>query len=256
MMAMFGAMLWKEWLELKRSYKLIIVPFAFAIIMVTLPITMKLLPALIEQDLPEGTVIVVPESTASDIVGGIYANFEQLGLIVLILVMMGTVASEREKGSASLVLSKPIGRGGYIMAKWLSYSMLSVISFLFGMALTLYYTRILFDGKMEWGAIAQGTLLYLVLILLCVTLTLLFSAIMRSAIFAGFLGLGSYLALTKLGQYLPDAIEKYTPSAFLDSTAKIMLGQEGGILAPLLVLLVLVAVSLFLSIMLFKRQEL
>lgn len=253
---MFGAMLWKEWLELKRSYKMIIVPFAFAIIMVTLPITMKLLPSLIQQDLPEGTVIVVPESTASDIVGGIYANFEQLGLIVLILVMMGTVASEREKGSAALVLSKPVGRSGYLLAKWTAYSMLSVVSFLFGMMLTVYYTRILFEGVMEWKAIALGTLLYLVPILLCVTLTLLFSSIIRSVVFAGFVSYGSYLALTKLGKYLPNEIEKYTPSAIIDSAGKIMVGQEAAIMAPLLISLALLVVILALAIMLFKRQEL
>ena len=255
-MAIFGAMLWKEWLELKRSYKLIIVPFAFAIIMVTLPITMKLLPSLIEQDLPEGTVIVVPESTASDILAGIFANFEQLGLIVLILVMMGTVASEREKGSSALVLSKSTGRSGYLLAKWAAYSMLSVVSFLFGMLLTVYYTRVLFDGKMDWGAIVQGTLPYLILILLCVTLTLLFSSILKSAVFAGFISYGSYLALTKLGQYFPAGIEKYTPSAFIDNASKIMIGQDGTIVTPLLVLLALIAVLLILAIKLFKRQEL
>ena len=255
MMAIFGAMLWKEWLELKRSYKLIIVPFAFAIIMVTLPITMKLLPTLIQQDLPEGTVLVVPESTANDIVSGIYANFEQLGLIVLILVMMGTIASEREKGSAALVLSKPIGRGSYLLAKWTAYSLLSVVSFLFGMALTVYYTRILFVGHMEWGAIIKGTLLYLVLILLCVTLTLLFSSIMKNAVFAGFISFGSYLALTKLGQYLPEAMEKYTPYGYIDSAAKVIAGQEGAIMTPLLVLLILIAIVLGCAILLFKKEE-
>ncbi len=255
MMGMFWAMLWKEWIELKRSYKVIIVPFAFAIIMVTLPITMKLLPTLIQQDLPEGAVISVPESSAADIVSGIYANFEQLGLIVLILVMMGTVASEREKGSAALILSKPIGRSGYILAKWTAYALLSTVSFLFGMGLTVYYTRILFDGKMEWAAIAEGTLLYLVLILLCVTLTLLFSSIMKSAVLAGFLSYAVYLALTKLGKYLPDSLEKYTPTAFTEAAGNIIIGKEGHIMAPLLILLAVIVLKIILTILLFKKEE-
>ena len=99
-------------------------------------------------------------------------------------------------------------------------------------------------------------MLYLILILLCVTLTLLFSSIMKSAVFSGFISYGFYLALTKLGQYFPAEIEKYTPSALIDNASKIMIGQDGTIVTPLLVLLALIAVLLVLAIKLFKRQEL
>ena len=62
--------------------------------------------------------------------------------------------------------------------------------------------------------------------------------------------------LTKLGQYFPAGIEKYTPSALIDNAGKVMIGQDGPIMAPMLVLMALIAVLLILAIKLFKRQEL
>ena len=251
----YWIMLRKEWLELKRSYKFIIMPIAYLIIMLTLPIVMKLLPDLIEQDLPKGTIIEIPESTASDILTGMFSNFEQLGIIALILFVMGSISGEREKGIAPMVLSKPISRFAYFSAKWTIFNLLSIISYMIGLSVTLYYTRILFDGQMDWLAIMKGNSLLLLILILCVTITLFYSAFCKSTLMAGFLSYATYLAITKVGAYLPSRPEKYTPSYLIERANEMMTGSQVNAAASIIGTVVILSILFSLANSILKRQE-
>ena len=251
----YWTMLKKECLELKRTYKLIIMPVAYVIIMLTLPIVMKILPDLIEQDLPEGTVIEIPESSASDILIGMFSNFEQLGIIALILFVMGSIAGEREKGIAPMVLSKPISRFSYLSAKWTIFSLLSMISYMIGLVLTVYYTRILFKGQMDWFAIVKGNSLLLLILILCVTITLFYSALCKNTLMSGFLSYATYLAITKVGAYLPSGLEKYTPSYLIERANEMMIGSQGDIAAPMIGTALISIILFILANSILKRQE-
>ena len=251
----YWIMLKKEWLELKRSYRLVILPIAYTIIMVTLPIIMKMLPDLIEQDLPKGTVIQIPESNTSDILAGMFSNFEQLGIIALILFVMGTISGEREKGIAPMVLTKPVSRFTYLLSKWTVFNLFSILSYLIGLIVTLYYTRILFEGKMDWFAIMKGNSLLLLILIVCVTTTLFYSAFCKSTLMAGFLSYATYLVVTKVGAYLPSTLEQYTPSKLIESANEMMIGNQINVAAPVIGTVIIFSILLFLANSMLKRQE-
>lgn len=254
-MSAFSTMLKKEWMETKRSYKLLIIPIAFSILMLALPISMYLLPSLIESDLPEGTVIQIPESKTVDILPAIFSNFEQTGIIVLIIISMGAIAKERENGSAAMVLSKPISRKSYVLAKWTMYSLIGIFGFLLGMILTIYYTAILFEGPIEIYDIARGTVSYSLLILLCVSVTIFYSSFVKSSIVTGMLSYATYLAITKLSALLPKSIIEISPYSLIDRTNDIMVGINDRIWISVLGMVILIAGFLLAGVYLFKKQE-
>lgn len=251
----FLTMLKKEWVELMRSYKLFIMPIAYAIIMLSLPIVMKLLPDLIEQDLPEGAIIEIPESTSTDILNGMFSNFEQMGIIALILFVMGAISAEREKGVAAMVLSKPITRFTYFSAKWTIFNLLSVVSYIIGLVLSLYYTRILFEGTMDWSSIMKGNSILLLILLLCVTITLFYSAFCKSTLLAGFLSYATYLAITKVGAFLPSSLENYTPSKLIEGANDMMVGKQENLTASIIGTTLIIIILFVLGNRMLNRQE-
>ena len=56
------ALLKKEMKELASTYKLLVVPIATILLMVTYPISLKLLPTLLKGELPEAVIKEIPNS--------------------------------------------------------------------------------------------------------------------------------------------------------------------------------------------------
>jgi len=164
----FYPMMKKEMMELFHSMKILYIPIVFTLLTIMQPVTMKMLPNLLEStDLPPGSVISVPEPQAIDVMGTLLSKFGSLGSIIVILIVMGTIAGERASGVASLVLSKPISYIGYFTAKGIAYSILVTISIFIAMVVSTYYTKVLF-GDVDWGAALLGTIAYVPILLLIV----------------------------------------------------------------------------------------
>ena len=60
---------------------------------------------------------MIPEPTVADAVAQFTKNIGQFGVLIAILVTMGSVATEKERGTAAFLLTKPIGRGAFVAAK-------------------------------------------------------------------------------------------------------------------------------------------
>ena len=60
---------------------------------------------------------MIPEPTVGDAVVQFTKNIGQFGVLIAILVTMGSVAAEKERGTAAFLLTKPIGRGAFVTAK-------------------------------------------------------------------------------------------------------------------------------------------
>ncbi len=106
----FIVMVQKELLELVRSYKLLWVPLVYLLLGIMQPVSTYFMPVILEQagSLPEGTVIEIPKPLGSEVLAQTLQQFGTLGVLVLVLVCMGTVSGERNNGTASLILVKPI----------------------------------------------------------------------------------------------------------------------------------------------------
>jgi ABC-2 type transport system permease protein len=185
-MTSFGILLKKELRDHLRTYKLLIIVAVFLLLGLGTPLIFNYLPSLLEA--AGGSPIPIPDFTAADVVSEYLGTITQLGILVVILVSMGAVARERERGTAVMTLSKPVGRGTFIASKLAALSMTFGLGLAGGAGACYLYTTILFTELNASSFIAVNLLAGLFL-LVCLSLTLLCSTLFKSQLAAGGLAL-------------------------------------------------------------------
>src|SRR5690606_21638030 len=112
------AALRKEWLEQWRTSRLLIAAVVLTAFGFSAPLLAYFTPALIAM-LPEAEALagLIPPPTVGDAVAQYVENLSQFGTLLALLLTMGVVAQEKEKGTAALVLSKPLPRWAFLLAK-------------------------------------------------------------------------------------------------------------------------------------------
>jgi ABC-2 type transport system permease protein len=170
---------------------------------------------------------------------------------------MGAVAQEKDRGTAVLVLVKPLRRSVFILTKFVALA----LAFLGGLALAglggYVYTLVLFGPPDPLGWLAMNLLLWLY-ILVFVALTLLASTLVKSQAAAAGLGFGIMMffallgAIPGMGKYLPGHLATW--GAVLSG-----ISLPGGLPNPwpaLILSLALIVISLVAACAVFEKQEL
>ncbi|WP_254901697.1 ABC transporter permease [Thalassobacillus devorans] len=136
----------REMLESGRNFKWIWVPLVFILLGLSDPLSTYYLPQIIESvgGLPEGASFDIPTPPPHDVLMMSLAQFSQLGVLVISLMSMGLIASERKSGVAELVLVKPVKYSTYVSAKWTATSVLVLVSLFAGLLASWYYVNLLF----------------------------------------------------------------------------------------------------------------
>lgn len=180
----------KELLELWRNYKWVWVPMVFIFLGIMQPVVTYYMPQILESvgGLPEGSIIEIPMPAASEVLAETLGQYNTLGLLVLVLAFMGTIASERNSGVAGMILVKPVSYTSYVTAKWAAAALLTCVSIAAGFAAAWVYTVQLFE-MISLGAVAGSFVLFCLWFALIVTVTILFSAALRAQAAAAFVAL-------------------------------------------------------------------
>lgn len=175
----------KEAREMIRLGRWIPLAAVYLFLGVLQPVTFKLLPTILgsASNLPKGTVIQIPTPTVDQVLNGIIGQYNQLGILALILVGMGMIAGER-KAVGEWLWSKPVRVHHYILAKFLVLFLVAALASLTGMGLGGYYTAQLI-GPVDWNVLWQGALLYVLYQAFVISVILLASALMTSPTLAG-----------------------------------------------------------------------
>ena len=180
-------MIWfaKEAREMVRLGRWIPLVAVYLFLGILQPITSKLMPAILSSasNLPKGTVIHIPPATVDQVLYGIIGQYNQLGILTLILVGMGMIAGER-KLVGEWLWSKPVNMTHYILAKYSVFFLVAALSSLIGLGLGAYYTAQLI-GPVNWNALWQGALLYVLCQAFLISVILLASALVTSPSLAG-----------------------------------------------------------------------
>jgi len=183
----------KEWLEQRRTRRLLIVIIVFVAFGLSSPLMAKFMPEVMKS-FPETAAIasMFPDPPAADAVGS--GNMSQFGLLLAVLLSMGAVTNEKERGTAALMLTKPLPRGSFLAAK--AVALLNTVGV--GVALAglggYYYTYVLFEPLPVGGWLALNGLL-LAYIFVYVAITLLASTLARSQVAAGGIAFGLAILL-------------------------------------------------------------
>jgi len=253
-MSIFFVALRKELIEQWRSYRLLIAAVILVIFGLLSPLTARYTPELMKL-LPNGDEIakLIPPPTAMDAVREYAENISQFGVILALLMTMGVVAQEKDKGTAAVMLVKPMPRGVFLGAKFVALGLTFAASIAIAGAAGYYYTLLLFEA-LDVGRWLALNGLMLLFVLVYVALTLLCSTVTKSQVAAGGLAFGLLLVLAIPGS-LPK-IGEYLPGQLITWGVGLMAGSVNAYWPALWVSIGLIAASLVGAWLIFERQEL
>jgi ABC-2 type transport system permease protein len=248
----------KELREILRTSRIYVVPGLFLFFGLTSPILTKLMPEIVKAFASQagGVQIILPPQTGVDSFLQFFKNLTQIGVIALILTFMGSVAEERNRGTAILTLTKPVSRVAFVVAKFLAATLLLVFATAIAYGVALYYTMYLFPATPRAESLAAAVL-YLVYGVFIVALTVSASAIARSQVSAAGLALAAFFAVSLLptfGGWLATS----TPGALPSFFTRVLMGTAtlGQALPAISVSLAVSAGLVVLGSLAFARQEL
>ena len=249
-----GVLLRKELLEQWRTRRLPVVAVVFLTFGIASPVLARYLPEIVKSLGGAAFEIQFPEPTAKDAVDQFLKNLGQAGVLTAILLAMGSVANEKERGTAALVLSKPASRAAFLVSKVLAIGATLLVSVVQASAAAYVYTAILFPAPGALGWVAM-TLLLLLSLLGYTALTFLGSTLTRSSLAAAAIGVSGLVGLA-LVSALPN-VARYTPGGLSAPGTALAIGAEAGdVIGPVLANIGLVVALVLAAWFSFRRQEL
>ena len=193
-MKQFNILMQKEWRENIRNYKIFWIPSIFILLGITEPVVSYFLPQILKSSggLPEGAVFELPTPSPEQILMAVMEQFQTIGILVLVLAYMGTIAGERKSGTATLLYVRPLSFLFYFLSKWTMAAAISLASVWLGFLAGYYYTLLFFE-KLEFSSLLQMMGSYSIWILLILTLVLAASAILPNSGLAAAAAFAVYL---------------------------------------------------------------
>jgi ABC-2 type transport system permease protein len=248
----YSILLIKEIREQWRTGRLPVVAVIFLLFGLASPVLAKYTPDIVK--LAASSIdIHVPTPTIKDAVAELIKNLSQVGVLTAILIAMGSVAGEKESGTAAFVLVKPVSRFAFLAAKFSGLTMtMAAAVVVCGLAAYLY-TDLLFAPPSVLG-FGAGCLIILLGLLEIAAVTFLGSTLVRSSIPAAGIGLvavvvaGIASSLPNLGHFTPFGLNELASELALQQTAT-------GWGWPVTVNAGYLAVALAASWLAFRRQE-
>jgi ABC-2 type transport system permease protein len=243
----------KEWLEMIRSYRLLVVAVVLVFFGLTSPFLTKFTPELLAALPTGGMTIEMPPPTVGMAIGQYVKNMAQFGLILGILLTMGSVSQEKDKGTAAMILVKPISRGAFLGAKFLGLAIMIAISLVLAGIACYYYTMLLFEAMdlLRWLVLNALILLYT---LVFIAITLLCSTVSKSQPAAGGIALGLIVVPGTIGSIL--GLGKYLPGELITWGTRLMQGDTTTSWIAFGISIGLIVIPLLAAWLIFKRQEL
>jgi ABC-2 type transport system permease protein len=247
----------KELLESWRTLRLPIVAGLFLLVGLTAPLLAKFLPEIIKaaagDQLPS---IPLPTPVAADAVTQTWKNLAQFGAFAAIILAMGAVSTERDRGTAAFVLSKTVSRGAFIAAKVAAIGAILAMCTALAVAVAWIYAAILFEPLPVAGWIALAVLAWLGLAAWA-ALTFLGSTVTGSTAAAAGIGFGALVllsiasAIPNVGRFLPGGLA--APAIALASGVRV---DAGDVVTPVVATAGLIVVAIGAAGWSFGRQEL
>ncbi|MHB8274764.1 MAG: ATP-binding cassette domain-containing protein [Dermatophilaceae bacterium] len=253
-MSGFAAFAGKEAREILRTWRIWVLPGILLFFALTGPVLAKLTPQLLGAlggDQLKG--LVLPTPTYHDAYGQWIKNLSQLALLVLLIVYGSIVSSERKSGTAVLVLTKPVSRTAFIMAKAVVHSAFLAVLVIAGTLVTWGITAAIF-GQAPGSALWSASLVWLVFGVLFIALMTLLSVLIGSSAGAAGVGIGAYALVSIAATWKP--LGTNSPAALATLPSSLVAGKGVAVLWPVLTSLLLAAALFALAARAFRRSEL
>jgi len=212
----------KEITELIKTIKGVVLAVIFLVVGISSPLLAKLTPEILKIsgiDISEEVMLsmgINPIPTSSDSYAQFFGNFNQIGLLALIIVFAGVVANEKSKNTAAYILTQNISRRTFILSKFASSVVFTFVSVIITIGAQIFYTNYLFEDKIieiKSVMIFSGLLLlYLIFILSIVIFSSVMTKTVTSSTFVAFLifiAANLMTGIPKIGKYMPPNINNF-----------------------------------------------
>jgi ABC-2 type transport system permease protein len=252
----FRELLVKELLEAWRTYRLIVVALLFLALGVMAPVVTKYLPDIIRAFGPAGFEVDLPTPGIADVLDQLLKNTVQFGALAAILLSMGSVATERERGTAAFVLAKPVTRTAFLAAKLVALGIQFAIAIGLATAGAWLYTALLFHRPPILPWVELGALVWLSTAVYA-SITFLGSVIARSSLGAAGIGFLGLIVLSLLS-IVPN-FTTWLPAGLSAVAKSVALRETSPDLDPVLTITISIAIAaaaILLAWWRFRRAEL
>lgn len=263
-LALFGVALRKELLQQWRTKRVLVVFAVFLLFGLGSPLIANFTPELLRGiEGAEQFADLIPTPTNVDALTQYVKNITQFGFIIAVLLGMGAVAGEKEKGNAAMILSKPLPRWAFLLSKFMAQALVYLGAFLLSALGAFYYTMLLFEPFAFWPFML-GNVLLLVWLLVFTAVTLLGSTLANSTGAAAGIGLAGAIIFLLAGSmprwgvaFFPSGLIAWASQLGIETPA---LGAVEVAISPLTGALaanvVWIVVMLITAVAVFEQQEL
>lgn len=248
----FTILLRKEIKEQVKTYRLLIVVAVFLLFGLSTPLMLKYLPDILKLS-GEQIPIQIPAFAAADSLKSYLGNLGQVGVLVAVLVGMGSIAQERERGTAVMTLCKPVGFGAFALAKLTALVLTLAVGLALG-ALGCYFYTVLLLGNVDGPSFILMNLLVAAYFVVCLSVTLMYSAFFKSQLAAGALALVSLIGAALVGS-IP-LVGQYSPNALMSWARGLATGRAVTFWPALVVSGLVVVASLLAGWQMLRTKEL
>jgi ABC-2 type transport system permease protein len=245
----------KEINEIIKTNKIYILPAVFLFFGLLSPISAKYTPQLMQEMLKSYGMASqkFPEASFLDSYAQLFKNIAQLCFII-ILVFAGAIVGEKVKGTAILVLTKPVSRAKFILSKFAAAICLYTFAFILASIACIYYTYLLFPIFYNDKLLLSLFTLWIYGAFL-ISMTIFVSTIGKSFTISAVLGIAGFI-LISASTIIP-YVSKFSPGIFGSLGLEILSGKalSSAAIAPLIITVAASAAFIFGSIYVFKKQE-
>lgn len=237
----FSVFLSKEFSELFSSWRAWALPIVIVALGALSPVIAKLQPT-----------FGMPVATTVDAYLYFSSNLIQVVLMVVIISVAGIVSVELRSGTAILMLTKPLSRVSFVLAKVAMKTALVVVSGLAG-TLACWASAQVFFGNVLVARLAGAVGIWMVLAVMVVALMSLLSVLLNSQAGAAGAGFGIYIVLALLSQWTPAA--KYSPVGLMTAGEGLLAGGSVSLVWPVATALAIAVSAALMAAVMFRRQE-
>lgn len=247
----------KEFVEMLRSYKILILLILFSMFGVMNPAIAKLTPWLFDtmkDSLKEQGIQITPTKVTA------FTSWEQfyknmpMALIVIVAIFSGILIQEYQKGTLINMLTKGLGRSHVITAKFLATGIVWSVCYWLSFSITYCYNTYFWNEDVIHHEILGAAGIYLVGIWL-LSLIIVWSVIGNSMATV-LLGTGAIFGVSYFLSIISQ-ISKFLPTTLLSGQALISDKIKTGEFLPAIgVILFCIVLNYILSVVLFQKKQL
>jgi ABC-2 type transport system permease protein len=254
-MSGFSTFLGKEFTEIRKTWRIWVIPGMLLFFAITSPIIAQVTPGLMASisKAQPGMSVTMPPPTWRDSYAQFLKSLSQMVLIAVVITGAGAVSGERSSGTAVLTLTKPVSRGSFVLAKIVSQAGLLIGATVVSTAVCAALTIGIF-GPSPLSPLLVSVSIWVIDALLMIVVMTLFSAAFAARGASAGAGLGFFF-LTLLISIWPPA-NRYSFVGLMSASGKSLAQQPTGALWPVMTALVAGVLAAWGAVRVFERQEL